>query len=189
MDNLFLTSRRHWWEQVNSTVIEFHLSETSRSRRARTRIARLLDRDANCVLEIAFKLQQLLVRNMMYPWQARRRLLVLQVKGRDLNVALDNFVTYSYKSAKRGTAVNPTMPRANIFSATSTYFFLCPRWPVNYGQGSLTCSASGAQMSSPQSFACHDSPREIKKTWTPLNKIPCELLVLLTVKHDGCLES
>ena len=22
----FLTSRRHWWEQVNSTLIEFHLS-------------------------------------------------------------------------------------------------------------------------------------------------------------------
>ena len=43
----FLTSRRHWWEQVNSTVIEFHLSNTSGSRRARTRIARLVDRDSN----------------------------------------------------------------------------------------------------------------------------------------------
>ena len=47
MDGLFLTSRRHWWEQVNSTVIEFHLSNTSGSRRVRTRIARLADRDSN----------------------------------------------------------------------------------------------------------------------------------------------
>ena len=31
---------------INSTVIEFHLSNTSRSRRARTWIARLVDRDA-----------------------------------------------------------------------------------------------------------------------------------------------
>ena len=27
----FLTSRRHWWERVNNTVIEFHLSETDRT--------------------------------------------------------------------------------------------------------------------------------------------------------------
>ena len=47
MDGLFLTSRRHWWDQVNNTVIEFHLSETSGLSRARTRIARLIDRDAN----------------------------------------------------------------------------------------------------------------------------------------------
>ena len=47
MDGLFLTSCRHWWEQLNSTVIEFHLSETSGSRRAQTRIAHLVDRDAN----------------------------------------------------------------------------------------------------------------------------------------------
>ena len=47
MDCLFLTSRRHWWEQVNSTVIEFHLSNTSGSRQARTRIAHLVNRDAN----------------------------------------------------------------------------------------------------------------------------------------------
>ena len=47
MDCLFWTSRRHWWEQVNSTVIEFHLSNTSGSRRVRTRIARLVDRDSN----------------------------------------------------------------------------------------------------------------------------------------------
>ena len=47
MDCLFFTSRRHWWERVNSTVIEFHLSNTSGSRRARTRIARLVDRDSN----------------------------------------------------------------------------------------------------------------------------------------------
>ena len=46
MDGLFLTSRRHWWEQVNNTVIEFHLSITSSSRRVRTRIALLVDRDA-----------------------------------------------------------------------------------------------------------------------------------------------
>ena len=43
----FLTSRRHWWERVNNTVIEFHLSNTSGSRRARTWIARLVGRDAN----------------------------------------------------------------------------------------------------------------------------------------------
>ena len=47
MDGLFLTSRQHWWEQVNNTVIEFHLSVTSGSRWARTRIARLTNRDAN----------------------------------------------------------------------------------------------------------------------------------------------
>ena len=27
MDRLFLTSRQHWWEQVNNTVVEFHPSE------------------------------------------------------------------------------------------------------------------------------------------------------------------
>ena len=43
----FLTSRRHWWERVNNTVIEFHLSVTSASNQARTRITRLEDRDAN----------------------------------------------------------------------------------------------------------------------------------------------
>ena len=47
MDGLFLTSRRHWWERVNNTVIEFHLSNTSGSRWAQTRIAHLVDRDAN----------------------------------------------------------------------------------------------------------------------------------------------
>ena len=47
MDGLFLTSYRHWWERVTNTVIEFHLSNTSRSRRARTRIAHLVDRDAD----------------------------------------------------------------------------------------------------------------------------------------------
>ena len=47
MGGLFLTSRRHWWERVNNTVIEFHLSETSRSCRAQTQTARLIDRDAN----------------------------------------------------------------------------------------------------------------------------------------------
>ena len=29
MDRLFWTSCQHWWEQVNSALIEFHLSETS----------------------------------------------------------------------------------------------------------------------------------------------------------------
>ena len=47
MNGLFLTSCQHWWEQVNDTVIEFHLSETSGLRRARTWIAGLVDRDAN----------------------------------------------------------------------------------------------------------------------------------------------
>ena len=47
MDSLFWTSRQYWWERVNNTVIEFHLSETSRSSRERTRAARLIDRDAN----------------------------------------------------------------------------------------------------------------------------------------------
>ena len=47
MDSLFLTSRRHWWEQVNNTVIEFHLSMTSGSSWERTRSARLIDRDSN----------------------------------------------------------------------------------------------------------------------------------------------
>ena len=53
MDDLFSTSRRHWWERVNNTVIESHLSVTSGSRRARTRIARLVDRDANdCAISL-----------------------------------------------------------------------------------------------------------------------------------------
>ena len=47
MDCLFLTRPRHWWERVNNTVIEFHLSETSGLSRKRTRTAHLLDRDAN----------------------------------------------------------------------------------------------------------------------------------------------
>ena len=47
MDGLFLTSRRHWWERENNTVIEFHPSNTSGSRWARTRIARLVGREAN----------------------------------------------------------------------------------------------------------------------------------------------
>ena len=47
MDGLFLSSRRHWWERVNSTLIEFHLSETSGLSGKRTRAARLVDRDAN----------------------------------------------------------------------------------------------------------------------------------------------
>ena len=53
MDGLFLTSCRHWWEQVNSTVIEFHLSNTSGSRRVQTRITHLVDRDANdCAISL-----------------------------------------------------------------------------------------------------------------------------------------
>ena len=47
MDGPFWTSRRHWWEQVNNTLIEFHPSMTSRSSRERTRAARLIDRDSN----------------------------------------------------------------------------------------------------------------------------------------------
>ena len=47
MDGLFLTSHRHWWERVNDTVIESHLSMTSGSSRERTRAARFIDRDAN----------------------------------------------------------------------------------------------------------------------------------------------
>ena len=47
MDGPFLTSRWHWWEQANNTVIESHLSVTSGSSRARTQTARLTDRDAN----------------------------------------------------------------------------------------------------------------------------------------------
>ena len=51
MDGLFLTSRRHWWEWVNSTLTAYHLSETSRSYRARTWMDRLADRDAtNCAI-------------------------------------------------------------------------------------------------------------------------------------------
>ena len=37
----------HWWERVNNTVVEAHLSVTSRSSRVRTRTARLTDRDAH----------------------------------------------------------------------------------------------------------------------------------------------
>ena len=29
MDGLYWTSRRHWWERLDNTVTEFHLSETS----------------------------------------------------------------------------------------------------------------------------------------------------------------
>ena len=47
MDGLFLTSRRHWWERVNNTVIEFNLTMTSGSSQERTRAARLIERDAN----------------------------------------------------------------------------------------------------------------------------------------------
>ena len=51
----FLTSRQHWWERVDNTVIEFHPSETSGSSRARTQTARLLDRDANdCAISVIF---------------------------------------------------------------------------------------------------------------------------------------
>ena len=46
MDGLFLTSSRHWWEQVSNTVIESHLSVTSGSNQARTWITCLTDRDA-----------------------------------------------------------------------------------------------------------------------------------------------
>ena len=39
MDGLFLTTCRHWWERVNNTVIEFHLSETDRTGREPGRTA------------------------------------------------------------------------------------------------------------------------------------------------------
>ena len=47
MDGLRWTSRRHWWGQVNNTLITFHLSETSGFCQARTWTTRLTDRDAN----------------------------------------------------------------------------------------------------------------------------------------------
>ena len=47
MGGLWWISRRHCREHVNNKLIEFHLSNTSVSRRARTRIVRLVDRDAN----------------------------------------------------------------------------------------------------------------------------------------------
>ena len=47
MDSLWWTSRRHWREQVNNTLIAFHLSETNGSCRSRTWMAHLTDRDAN----------------------------------------------------------------------------------------------------------------------------------------------
>ena len=57
MDGLFLTSRQHWWERVNNTVTEFHLSVTSGSGRPQTQIARLVDRDANdCAISLPLKL-------------------------------------------------------------------------------------------------------------------------------------
>ena len=42
----FETSRRHWWERVNSTVTEYHFSETSGLYRAQTWTDRMADRDA-----------------------------------------------------------------------------------------------------------------------------------------------
>ena len=47
MDGLFLISRRRWWELVNNTVIESHLSVTSGSSRERTWTTHLIDRDSN----------------------------------------------------------------------------------------------------------------------------------------------
>ena len=47
MDGFFLTSRRHWWEQVRNTVIESHLSVTSGLSQERTWTARFIDKDAN----------------------------------------------------------------------------------------------------------------------------------------------
>ena len=56
MDGLFLTSHQHWWERVNNTVIEFHLSVTSGLSRARTQIARSIDRDVNdCAISMPLK--------------------------------------------------------------------------------------------------------------------------------------
>ena len=57
MDGLFLASRRHWQERINSTVIESHLSVTSGWSRERTRAARFIDRDANdCAISPALLL-------------------------------------------------------------------------------------------------------------------------------------
>ena len=39
MDRLFLISRHHWWERVNNTAIEFHLSETDHTEREPGRTA------------------------------------------------------------------------------------------------------------------------------------------------------
>ena len=47
MGGLCWTSHQHWWEQANSTWVEFHLSETSGPCRARTWTARLTDRGNN----------------------------------------------------------------------------------------------------------------------------------------------
>ena len=56
MDGLFGTSRRHWWEQVNNTVLESHLSVTSGSSRAQTQTALLTDRDANdCAISLPLR--------------------------------------------------------------------------------------------------------------------------------------
>ena len=47
MNGLFLTSRWHWWSQVNSILVECHLSETNGLYQARTWMAHMTDRDAN----------------------------------------------------------------------------------------------------------------------------------------------
>ena len=49
----FWTNRQHWWEQFNSTVTAYHLSETSGSYRARTWPDRMADRDAtDCAISL-----------------------------------------------------------------------------------------------------------------------------------------
>ena len=47
MDHLFLTSRRHWWGQVDNMLVDLHLSDTNGLSRARAWIARFTDRDVN----------------------------------------------------------------------------------------------------------------------------------------------
>ena len=47
MDGLWWTNWEHWWEQVNSMLVEFHFFETKGSCRAWTWTACLTDKDAN----------------------------------------------------------------------------------------------------------------------------------------------
>ena len=69
MDGLF------WWERVNNTVIEFHLSITSGSRRTRTQIARLVDRDAtDCAISPPLTMNQ----SLKYTMSVCNRYLCIQ---------------------------------------------------------------------------------------------------------------
>ena len=82
----FLTSRRHWWEQVSNTVIEFHPSITNGSCRAWTRIARLIDRDANnCAISLPHHDETIsswcpLVFLVRYYWPNKQKVLPLRIQ-------------------------------------------------------------------------------------------------------------